>query len=125
MQLGPHVMHWANRFLSQINIVEAINALVSKRRDISDFMVTLAILDKGEALKSSSLPLGSRFGWEWGLLRRFPPREKQTSLPARTSSFVNCTARPRTAWTCRNSDLVTPECANSSFRFRVIAAIRG
>jgi DNA-binding IclR family transcriptional regulator len=65
MALGPHVLHWANRFLSQINIVEAFNVMVSQRRDISDFTVTLAILDKGEALylacKSSGLPLGITF----------------------------------------------------------------
>ncbi len=65
MALGPHVMGWANAFLSQTQITEEFRALWDQSNAFHDATVTLSILDGIEvvylACQNGDRPLGVTF----------------------------------------------------------------
>ncbi|KWW35094.1 IclR family transcriptional regulator, blcABC operon repressor [Cupriavidus metallidurans] len=65
MALGPHVMSWANAFLSQTQITEEFRALWDETDAFHDATVTLSMLDGAEvvylACQNGDRPLGVTF----------------------------------------------------------------
>jgi DNA-binding IclR family transcriptional regulator len=65
MALGPHVMSWANAFLSQTQIAEEFRTLWDQTDAFHDATVTLSMLDGAEvvylACQNGDLPLGVTF----------------------------------------------------------------
>jgi DNA-binding IclR family transcriptional regulator len=65
MALGPHVMDWANAFLSQTQITEEFRALWDQTDAFHDATVTLSMLDGAEvvylACQNGDRPLGVTF----------------------------------------------------------------
>lgn len=65
MMLGPHVMRWANAFLSQTNITEEFRAVWGASNPFADETVTLSVLDGTDviylACHNGNRPLGVTF----------------------------------------------------------------
>ncbi|WP_114194336.1 IclR family transcriptional regulator [Edaphovirga cremea] len=64
-RVGAHVMNWANAFLGQTDLVEEFQRLLQDRRELSDFSVTLTVLDGQQvvyvACSNSKAALGFTF----------------------------------------------------------------
>jgi len=64
-RIGAHVMNWANAFLGQTDLVEEFQRLLQDRRELSDFTVTLTVLDGQQvvyvACSNSQAALGFTF----------------------------------------------------------------
>lgn len=65
-RLGPHTMNWANGFLRQTDLVEGFQRLLQECRELSNFTVTLTILDKIQVVylaccSNSDVALGFTF----------------------------------------------------------------
>lgn len=65
MRLGPHTMRWASSFLAQQDIVAEFQRHFEQSSDLSDYTVTLTVLDGREVVylscRNSERPLGFTF----------------------------------------------------------------
>jgi len=64
-QVGAHVMNWANAFVSQTDLVDVFQDLLQDRQDLSNFSLTLTVLDQQQvvyiACANSKAALGFTF----------------------------------------------------------------
>lgn len=64
-RVGGRVMNWANAFIGQTDLVEEFQRLLQDRRELSDFTVTMTILDSQQvvyvACSNSKAALGFTF----------------------------------------------------------------
>src|SRR5471030_440135 len=71
-RIGGRVMNWANDFIGQTDLVEEFQRLLQDRRELSDFTVTMTILDSQQVVYVACANSKAALGFTFRIGMRLP-----------------------------------------------------